>query len=97
MRLALQLGRTLDELGRTMSSYEFGLWWSVFCKEPWGDHADWIRAAMIQSTIASFAGKMWPQGKPPPKYTDFMPHESAPESSMPETDPVEFFNKLFNA
>jgi len=37
MMLALRLGRTLDELGRTMCSAEFDLWIELYKENRWGE------------------------------------------------------------
>lgn len=37
MIIARSLGRTLDELGRTMTAEEFGLWKEAYREAPWAE------------------------------------------------------------
>ena len=51
-RLALALGRTVAELGVTMSSSELSDWIDYYKIEPWGSWRDNYHAALIASMHA---------------------------------------------
>ncbi|CAB3795493.1 phage tail assembly protein T [Pararobbsia alpina] len=50
-RLALKMGRTVDELQRSMTSAEFGEWIAFYSIEPFGDHIADIRAGTIAASV----------------------------------------------
>lgn len=68
--LARSLGRTLEELGRSMSAYEFGLWQAAYAAEPWGEWRTDFAGGMVAATIANVN-----RARNSPSYTpaDFMP------------------------
>jgi hypothetical protein len=98
MMLALKLGRTLEELGRSMSSYEFSLWCALYDIDQWGELRADERAGIISSTIANWAGMMRSKESEPLVPRDFMPHlPRSPEAEAEaeaEPDPVEFFSAV---
>ena len=96
MMLALRLGRTLAELGATMSSAEFSLWAELYRLDRWGqksvDEMFDYRTGLICATTANFAGKSLAEHAGPAKPQDFMPHfQPAPAE---EPDPVTFFKAV---
>lgn len=89
--LARTLGRTLDELGQTMSAAEFADHWDDYTYRPWGDRRADIRTALLAQQIANYAGKM---RKDPAKLTDFLlDFERQPEPES-EPDPAAFFGQF---
>lgn len=64
LRLAALLGRSLHELGETVTAEEFGLWLAFFEKEPMGPAqlmpalAE-IRAAMANGPLKAPQGRLW--------------------------------------
>lgn len=91
MMLALKMGRTLEELGRTMSSQEFALWLELYEEDLWGEMADYHRAGIVAATVANYAGMMRDKGTGPASPQDFMPYKPK-GSDEPETepDPIEY-------
>jgi hypothetical protein len=98
MMLALKLGRTLAELGRTMYSAEFSLWIELYQEDLWGELRDYERAGVIAATVANYAGMMRAQGTDPLRPSDFMPRmrgqSEPPEEVVEEPDPVAFFTAV---
>ena len=91
--LARSMGRTLDELGRTCSAEEFGLWAALYEVEPWGPLRDDLAAGVIASTIANVnRGKDSPVFKP----ADFMPimHPAEPVQEATGADFAQQFGAL---
>lgn len=99
MKLALRMGRTLEELLRTMSSVEFNLWCELYNEDLLGELQDYERAGIIASTIANFSGKMLAQGAEPLRPRDFMPDLCNSEEAQVEAepDPVAFFTAVSNS
>jgi hypothetical protein len=93
MMLALRLGRTLDELRSSMSSQEFSLWTALYRDDQWGEARDDMRAGVVASTIANYAGKMRSEHAEPAQPSDFMPSLAKPEEAV-EPDPVAFFTAV---
>jgi len=100
MRLALRLGRTLEELGRTMSAAEFALWLELYREEPWDDSRDDLRAGIIAATVANYAGKVRKEGVQPATPLDFMPFVADAGDAEPdeietdeEPDPLQHFSQ----
>jgi hypothetical protein len=89
MKLALRLGRTLEELCRTMSSAEFSLWVALYEESPWDDTRADLHAGIIASTIANYAGKVRKDGTAKP--SDFMPF--LPREEDEEPDPADHFSQ----
>jgi hypothetical protein len=94
MTLALKLGRTLEELGRTMSSQEFSLWLAMYKFDQWGELRGDERAGLIASTVANFAGMTRAAGAAPLSPSDFMLHLPKHEEPEQEPDPVAFFTAV---
>lgn len=97
MMLALRMGRTLEELGNTMSAHEFGLWLELYAQDLWGEMREYERAGVIAATVANYAGMMRGKGSEAAKSTDFMPLSKAQRDAMQEEvepDPVEFFGAV---
>jgi hypothetical protein len=97
MTLALKMGRTLEELGSTMSSQEFSLWIAMYEFDQFGELRADERAGIIASTVANYAGMTRAQGSAPASPADFMLHlplkkrEAEPET---EPDPVAYFTAV---
>lgn len=85
MTLALRLGRTLEELGRTMTAMEWSLWLELYEQYPWD--GDWLQTGIISAMIANYAGKILPEGE------KVLPSEFMPpwNKVVEEPDPLEFF------
>lgn len=96
MRLALQFGCTLDELGWRMTADEFGLWAALWSEEPWGDWRADYRAGAVAATVVNMAGRTRADTAPHAQPADFMPfmRDRKSEDAEPEPDPREFFRKL---
>lgn len=95
MMLALKLGRTLEELGRTMTSHEFSLWVELYLENQWGEMFAYERAGIIASTVANYAGMMRPKSAEPARPSDFMPMKpKGAEQEEVEPDPVEYFKRV---
>lgn len=95
MRLCLQFGCTLDELGQRMTAAEFGLWIALWEDEPWGDVRADIRGGAVAATVANYAGRMRPENSAAAQPHDFMPYLKGPEKApAPEPDPIAHFKAL---
>lgn len=94
MTLALKMGRTLEELGCSMSSQEFSLWLALYEQDLWGELRDYERAGLIASTVGNFAGKMRAEHSAPLTALDFMPRMGKAEQPETEPDPLAFFTAL---
>jgi len=94
MQLALQFGRTLKELGESMTAEEFGLWWALWKEEPFGEWAHYFRSSLICSTLANYAGKCRKEGAQPANPMDFMVFHKTEEKADVDPDPIEFFNQF---
>lgn len=92
MMLALKLGRTLEELGRCMSSQEFALWLELYQQDQWGEQRDYERAGIVASTVANYAGMTRAKGEPA-RPADFMPYARKSEEDV-EADPVAYFTAV---
>jgi hypothetical protein len=88
MQLALRLGRTLDELGRTMSAREFALWLALYRRAPWDDTRADLGFAIVSATIANYAGKVRAKEAKPAAPADFMPFARDPEPEVEEEPDV---------
>jgi hypothetical protein len=91
MMLALKMGRTLEELGRSMSSNEFSLWMELYRENMWGEQFAYERAGIVASTIANCAGMTRAKGAEPAAPADFMPYKpKAAREEDAEPDPMAF-------
>lgn len=70
-RVAALLGRTVDELQRSMSSAEFVDWCAFYEIEPWGYEAENWRMGVVAATVANYSGNV----KKPLKVSDFLPRQ----------------------
>ena len=73
-RLALAMGRTIEELRAVLSYREFLDWCVYYEVEPWGEPRADLRAGIVASTIANYAGKQRADGVEPASPYDFMPY-----------------------
>jgi hypothetical protein len=85
-RLALAMGRTIQELRAVLSYAEFQEWCLYYQIEPWGEERADLRAGIVASTIASYAGKERSMSAPPALPADFMPYLDRPEPAEPAED-----------
>jgi hypothetical protein len=67
-KLALALGRTVNELEQTLGSGELTEWIAFYRIEPFGSHRDNYHAAIIAATVANYSGKL----KTPKQVHEFM-------------------------
>ena len=77
-RLALTMGRTIQELRAVLSHAEFQEWCLYYQIEPWGEDRADLRAGIVASTIANYAGKCRAEGAEPALPADFMPYLERP-------------------
>lgn len=69
-RLALALGKTVNQIGREMSSHELGQWMALYRIEPFGDERNDLHAGIVASTIVNCTPRKDSRQYKP---TDFMP------------------------
>lgn len=91
--LARTMGRTLEELGETMSSAEFGDHWLDWVYAPWGDRRADIHAALVCKTVADYAGKTLKEGHET-KLEHFLLDFDRDEKLVEEMDPNTFFGSF---
>lgn len=88
-RLALALGKTVSELGQSLTYSEFRQWCAFYQIEPWGDYRADLRAGIVASTVKNI--QAWYAGDAQDwQPIDFMPYvdqriREAPEA-LPETE-----------
>ena len=85
-RLALAMGKTLQELRSVLSYREFLDWCVYYEVEPWGEPRADLRAGIVASTIANYAGKQRAEGRPPATPADFLPYLDRPPVEISPTD-----------
>jgi len=85
-RLALAMGRTIQELRSTLSYAEFCEWCLYYQIEPWGEDRADLRAGIVASTIANYAGKLRAEGADPALPADFMPYLERAETAADPSD-----------
>lgn len=85
-RLALAMGRTIQELRATLSYAEFCEWCLYYQIEPWGEDRADLRAGIVASTIANYAGKTRSKGSDPALPADYLPYLERPEPDPPADD-----------
>jgi len=85
-RLALAMGRTIQELRAVLSYAEFQEWCWYYQIEPWGEDRADLRAGIVSSTIANYAGKVRSEGTQQAMPADFMPYLERPEPAEPAVD-----------
>lgn len=89
----MAIGCTLTELGRRMSSHEFSLWFALWLQEPAAMRAD-IRAGIVASTVANYAGRVRGEHELPARPRDFLTFVPANEARPPEPDPLQHFKGI---
>jgi hypothetical protein len=82
-RLALAMGRTLQELRAALSYAEFQEWCLYYQIEPWGEDRSDLRAGIVASTIANYAGRQRSDGAEPARPVDYMPYLEQPPAEAP--------------
>ena len=94
MRLALKMGKTIQELYQTMSAYEFSLWAAEYAQNPWGEEREDYRVGILASTIVNVSGKIVKRGNET-KPHDFMPFQKKPEDEeFINVDPATFLKSM---
>lgn len=78
-RLALAMGRTVAELGAVLSYREFQEWCLFFQIEPWGEQRADLRAGIVASTIANYAGRVRSEDAGAAAPQEFMPYVERPD------------------
>ena len=86
MRLALKMGRTVQELEYSMSSVEFSQWLAFYDLEPFGPQAEGLQLGIIAALINNITSKN--QRQP----SDFCLGEQEKKSSESKT--AEFLSNL---
>ena len=86
-RLALAMGRTIAELRAVLSYAEFQEWCLYYQVEPWGDERSDLRAGIVASTIANYAGRQRPEAAEPARPADYMPYLERPPAEPPAVEP----------
>jgi hypothetical protein len=81
--LTRTLGRTLQELGETMTAREFGLHWAEYQREPWGDVRVDVAGAVNARTLAEI-NRDREKRREPFGLADFMPFAPQPEAERVE-------------
>lgn len=86
MMLALDMGRTLEELCCSMTSTEFEMWRALYRQKPWGDKRGDLQAAIVAQAVAHYSGN-------PADIDDFLLKFKidAPEAHTEEPDPMKYF------
>lgn len=75
-----------------MDDYEYMLWEAEYMRSPWHEERADLRAGIIASTIANFAGKSLSQSAPNAKPLDYMPYsQPEPEEVVPDIDYLKDF------
>lgn len=89
--LARALGRTVYELGQTMTADEFMDHYTDWLQNPWGDkRMDW-QFALLRSTVINMSGKTVQKQVEPHELLMQFKDPNEPEQ---EVDPKEFFGKF---
>lgn len=97
--LARTLGRTLDELGTTMSASEFMAHWDDYRRDPWGGLRDDLNTAHIVKAVANYAGKMRKESIEYADAVDILRYETDKllnprEHEVAESDPATFLKQI---
>lgn len=98
--LARTLGATFGELCDRMTADEFALWRAEYAREPWGDIRGDLRAGIVASTIANFAGRTLDKNAQRPTAADYMPRfgdAAAGNQEVQEMSPAEWVRGLKGA
>lgn len=93
MMLALRMGRTLEELFRSMSSQEFSLWIDMYNDDQLGEARKDKRAGVIAAAVANYAGKVRKDSQPVTADT-FFPGLVKVAKVEEDPDPVAFFTAV---
>lgn len=85
MLLARSLNyRSVRELTETMDSDEFCLWVAEFELNPWDEQRADLRAGVVASTIANYAGRSRKENTEPAKPIDYMPYSQPKPEAKPD-------------
>ncbi len=72
-RLALALGKTVSELGQSLSYKEFRQWCAYYQIEPWGEYRADLRTGILAATVSNiFSAYAGTEQQAQP--IDFMPY-----------------------
>lgn len=67
-----------------MTADEFALWRAEYAREPWGDVRSDLRAGIVASTVANFAGRTLDKNARRPTAADYMPRFDGREAEQQE-------------
>lgn len=97
--LARTLGRTFHEICETVTAQEFALWLAEYAREPWGEVRSDLRAGIVASTVANFAGRQLPRDAEAKRPSDYMPFLDVkkPAADGPQESPGEWVARLKGA
>ena len=87
-KLAIALGKTVEQLGRELSSHELSEWMAYYRLEPFGEERADLRAGIIASTVVNCTPRKSPRQYRP---ADFMPQFDRPNV---EHDPEQKAERL---
>ncbi|MFO7905798.1 MAG: hypothetical protein R6U98_24280 [Pirellulaceae bacterium] len=76
-----------DQLLASMTSRQFAEWQAYATLEPWGEDRADLRAGIISSTVANFAGKSMKEGSSLAP-VDFMPYAEKPKREKARSSDV---------
>lgn len=85
--LARTLGRTVQELGETLTAEEFAMWQAEYQREPWGEFRIDLAGGVMASTLANVH-----RGKDTQPFTpvQFMPFSKPAVDEAIATDSASF-------
>lgn len=87
-RLALALGKTVSELGQSLSYREFREWCAYYQIEPFGEYRADLRNGILNATVSNiFSTYAGTEQKAQP--IDFMPYADIDIGDQPEEHPPE--------
>ncbi len=84
-RLALAMGRTIQELRAVLTYAEFQEWCLYYQIEPWGEDRADLRAGIVASTLHNVYAA-WVGSDATARPADYMPYLERPESEAPTDD-----------
>ena len=81
--------RSLADLLENMDSEEVCLWVAEYLRNPWDEQRADLRAGIVASAIANYAGKSRKDGAAPISPVDYMPYsQSEPEQASDSAEDI---------
>lgn len=77
-----------------MTGEEFGLWAALYRIDPWSEERADLRAAIVASTVANYAGMTRSKQAGPARPIEFMPYMKREEQVQHEPDPMAHFGAM---